>query len=172
MNEKENPMREILIDKVTVNIGVGSPGERLDNAKELLKRLTNRVPVETLARRREPAFKIRPGMPIGVKVTLRGKDASDFIEKTLAAKKRTLNAKSFDKSGNISFGIAEYIDFPGAKYDPSIGMYGFDVCVTLKRRGKRVAERKLRTAKIGKSHRITKEEAIEFFKSKFNAKIE
>jgi len=172
MSEKENPMREILIDKVTVNIGVGSPGEKLDNAKELLRRLTNHVPVETLARRREPAFKIRPGMPIGVKVTLRGKEAGDFIEKALAAKKRILSAKNFDKFGNVSFGIAEYIDFPGAKYDPSMGMYGFDVCVTLKRRGRRVAERKLKIAKIGKSHRITKEEAIEFLKSKFNAKIE
>jgi len=166
-----NPMREIVIDKVTVNIGVGSPGERLDNAKELLRRLTNRTPVETLARRREPAFKIRPGMPIGVKVTLRGKEASDFLEKALAAKKRTLSEKSFDREGNFSFGIAEYIDFPGVKYDPSMGMYGFDVCVTLKRRGRRVAERKLRSSKIGKAHRITKEEAADFVKNKFNAKI-
>lgn len=167
-----NPMREILIDKVTVNIGVGSPGERLDNAKELLKRLTGRTPVETLARRREPAFKIRPGMPIGVKVTLRGKSAYEFLEKALAAKKKTLSQKSFDRGGNFSFGIAEYIDFPGAKYDPTIGMYGFDVCVTLKRRGFRISERKLKKAKIGAKHRIKKEEAIEFVKSKFNAKVE
>ncbi len=168
----DNPMREILIEKVTVNIGVGSPGERLDNAKELLNRLTERKPVETLARRREPAFKIRPGMPIGVKVTLRGKDASDFLEKALAAKKRVLSEKNFDRSGNFSFGIAEYIDFPGAKYDPSIAMYGFDVCVTLKRRGRRVAARKLRSTKIGKAHFITKDEAISFVKTRFNAKIE
>ncbi|MEM3422423.1 MAG: 50S ribosomal protein L5 [Candidatus Bilamarchaeaceae archaeon] len=167
-----NPMREILIEKVTVNIGVGSPGERLDNAKELLKRLTGMTPVETLARRREPAFKIRRGMPIGIKVTLRGKSAQDFLEKALSAKKKILREKSFNDGGNFSFGIAEYIDFPGAKYDPAIGMYGFDVCVTLKRRGARVAYRKLKKSVIGKKHRITKEEAIDFVKSKFNVKIE
>ncbi len=167
-----NPMREISIEKVTVNIGVGSPGERLDNAKELLRRLTERTPVETMARRREPAFKIRPGMPIGVKVTLRGKEAGAFLEKALAARKRVLSEKNFDKEGNFSFGIAEYIDFPGAKYDPSMGMYGFDVCVTLKRRGRRVAVRKLRNAKVGKAHRITKDEAIGFVKSAFNARVE
>jgi len=167
-----NKMREILVDKVTVNIGVGSPGEGLDNAKELLRRLTGKNPIETNAKKREPAFKLRRGMAIGTKVTLRGKDAQDFVEKALAAKKRIISEKNFDNRGNLSFGVAEYIDFPGAKYDPAIGMYGFDVCVTLKRRGWRVGRRRLKTSRVGKAHLIAKEEALEFVKQKFDAKVE
>lgn len=167
-----NPMREVLIDKVTANIGVGAPGDRLENAKDLLGRLTGKTPVVTTARRREPAFKIRQGMEIGVKVTMRGKSAYEFVEKALAARKKMLSLRNFDKRGNFAFGVAEYIDFPGAKYDPAIGMYGFDICVTLRRRGWRVSRRRLGTAKIGNSHLITKDEAVEFAKSKFGAKFE
>ncbi len=168
-----NGMKEILIEKVTVNMGVGSPGERMDNAKELLTRLAGgQVVVETTAKRREPAFHLRKGLPIGVKVTLRKSAAADFLKKALAAKKNTLRDRNFDSTGNFSFGVAEYIDFPGAKYDPSIGMFGFDVCVTLKRRGKRVRLRKLRKSKVGRSHRITKQEAIEFAKKEFGVKFE
>ena len=169
MSEK---MREIIVDKVTVNIGVGAPGERLDYAKELLSRLTGKTPIETLAKKRNPVFKLRVGLPIGTKVTLRKNDAHTFIEKAFVANKRLLHSGNFDKHGNFSFGVKEYIDFPGAKYDPKIGMFGFDVCVTLKRRGKRVQERRLRSSKIGKKHRITKEEAIGFAKSSLKAKVE
>jgi len=167
-----NKMREILVDKVTVNIGVGSPGEGLDNAKELLRRLTEKEPIETTAKKREPAFKLRRGLAIGTKVTLRGKDAEDFVDKALTAKKKMIKETNFDDRGNVSFGVAEYIDFPGAKYDPAIGMYGFDVCITLKRRGLRVARRRIKKAKIGKAHIITKDEAVGFMKEKFGAEVE
>jgi len=166
-------MREILIEKVTVNIGVGSPGERLEHAKGLISKLSGgRKPVETQAKRREPVFKLRKGLPIGTKVTLRGADAKAFVEKALTARRRTLKESNFDKQGNFSFGVPEYIDFPGAKYDPAIGMFGFDVCVSLTRKGRRVAMRKIRPAKVGKNQRITKEEAVEFVKSAFNVKLE
>ncbi len=165
-------MREILIEKVTVNIGTGQPGERLDNAKALIERLTGRKAIETNAKRREPAFKLRKGLEIGTKITLRGKEAEGFLEKALAAKRKVLNGRNFDRSGNFSFGVAEYIDFPGAKYDPGIEMYGFDVCVTLKRPGKRVSVRRIRKSKVGKKHLISKDEAVEFMKTRFGVKIE
>lgn len=169
----DNPMRKISVEKVTVNIGTGQPGEILDNAKLLLERLTDgEKPIETAAKRREPAFKLRKGMPIGTSVVLRGKKARDFLEKAFAAKRKTIKARNFDKEGNFAFGIAEYIDFPGAKYDPAMEMYGFDICVTLKRPGKRVTKRRYKKAKIGKKHRITKDEAMEFAKSEFGIKIE
>jgi large subunit ribosomal protein L5 len=168
----DNKMQEILIDKVTVNIGVGSPGERLDFAKELIKRLTARTPVETLAKRREPVFKLRKGLPIGAKVTLRNAVAREFLEKALSARRRTLSSHNFDKTGNFAFGVAEYIDFPGAKYDPAMGMFGFDVAVTLARRGRRVAYRKIMPAVIGAKHRITKEQAMDFARSVLNVKVE
>ena len=169
----ENPMREILIEKVTANIGTGQPGDVLDNAKGLLEKLCEgRRAVETNAKKREPAFKLRKGLAIGVMITLRGKPANDFLEKALAAKRKVLMARNFDREGNFSFGIAEYIDFPGAKYDPAIGMYGFDICVTLKRRGRRITKRRNRKSKVGKKHRITKDEAMEFAKARYSVKIE
>jgi len=165
-------MREILIDKVTVNIGVGTGGEALENAEKLLSELTGVKPVRTLAKKRNPVFKLRPGMEIGVKATLRKGKAEEFLKKAFASKKNTIPASAFDNMGNFSIGVKEYIDFPGAKYNPKIGMFGFDVCVTLRRRGYRVSRRKIAKSKIGKKHRITKEEAMEFVKNKFGVTIE
>ena len=168
----ENKMKELLIDKVTVNIGIGSSGDRLEYAKELLEKLTGMTPIETTAKKRNPVFKLRVGMPIGTKITLRGKKAKEFVDKALTARKRMISARCFDRSGNFAFGVPEYIDFPGAKYDPKIGMMGFDICVTLKRRGKRIELRRIGKSKIGKSHKISKNDAMEFAKTALNAKLE
>lgn len=166
-------MREIFIEKITVNIGVGEPGETLDHARELLGRLAGgRTTVETRAKRREPAFKLRKDLPIGTKVTLRGDEAKAFLEKALLAKRKTLKTTNFDRQGNFSFGVHEYIDFPGVKYDPSMPMFGFDVCVSLTRKGRRVTLRKLRPGRIGKGHRISKEEAMEYATASFGVKFE
>jgi len=168
-----NNMRGILIEKVTVNIGVGAPGDKLEQAKGLLERLADgRKPVETHARRRDPVFKLRKGMPIGTKVTLRGEAAKSFLDKALIAKRRVLRESNFDMQGNFAFGIHEYIDFPGAKYDPEIAMFGFDICVSLSRKGRRVSHRKLRPGDVGKSHRITRDEAMDFAKNALNVKVE
>jgi len=165
-------MKEILIDKVTVNIGVGTGGEALENAEKLLTELTGAKPVRTLARKRNPVFKLRPGMEIGVKVTLRKNKAEEFLRKAFASRKNTIPESAFDDMGNFSLGVKEYIDFPGAKYNPKIGMFGFDVCVTLKRRGYRVSRRKIGKSRVGKAHRIKKQEAIEFVKNRFGVKVE
>jgi large subunit ribosomal protein L5 len=168
-----NKMREILIEKVTVNIGVGAPGEKLEQAKGLLGRLADgRTPVETHARRRDPVFKLRKGMPIGTKVTLRGDAAKSFLEKALSAKRRVLRESNFDNQGNFAFGVHEYIDFPGAKYDPDIAMFGFDICVSLSRRGRRVSARRLRSKPVGRAHRISRDEAMEFAKNTLSVKVE
>jgi large subunit ribosomal protein L5 len=167
-----NPMKEIKVDKVTVNIGVGSPGEKLDGVKGFMEKLTGTTFVETKARKRNPVFKLRVGLPIGVKTTLRGAKAADFLNRALDSRKRKLSVKNFDRRGNFAFGVKEYIDFPGAKYDPKVGVFGFDVCVTLRRAGKRVEERMRRPGKISKSHFIKKDEAIEFAKQKLSAKFE
>ena len=169
----DNPMRQIIIEKVTVNIGVGAPGDKLEQAKSLLSRLTeDRTPVETHARRRDPVFKLRKGLPIGTKVTLRGPGAKTFLDKALVAKRRLLKSSNFDRQGNFAFGVHEYIDFPGAKYDPEIAMFGFDICVSLTRKGRRVSLRKLRSASMGKAHRVTRDEAMEFAKSSLNVRVE
>ena len=81
-----------------------------------------------------------------------------------------ISSRKFNENG-FSFGINEYINIPEVKYDPKIGIIGLNVSVTLKRPGFRVKKRKLAPAKISSSHRITKENAIEFVE-KLGAKVE
>ncbi|MFA5382717.1 MAG: 50S ribosomal protein L5 [Candidatus Micrarchaeia archaeon] len=164
-------MKEILVEKVTLNIGAGEGGQKLENAKILLERISGRKAIKTLSQTRNPVFHIKKGDPIGVKVTLRGETALDILKKSLKASESRLSKKSIDKFGNFAFGVKEYIDYPGLKYDPSIGIIGFDVCVTLKRKGERVAKRRIKKTKIGKKHKITKEESMNFIKNKFEIEI-
>ena len=167
-----NPMHEIRIEKVTVNIGAGSDREQLERAVELLQKITGKKPVRTKARKRIPTFGIRKGLEIGAKVTLRGQAAREFLDLCLRGKRHKLSPRAFDKTGNFSIGIKEYIELPGVKYDPKLGLMGMDVAVTLSRPGKRVAKRRRARSKIGKKHRITKEEAMEFAEKVLNVKLE
>jgi large subunit ribosomal protein L5 len=171
MSDNSNVMREVLLDKVTVNIGVGEAGERLLKAKKILELLTHQKPVSTRARRTNRDFGIRPGMEIGCKVTLRKEAAEDFLRRAFWTRNNKIAVYSFDPEGNFSFGIPDYTDFEGVKYDPEIGIFGMDVTVTLKRRGKRVSQRRRLTGKIPAHHRVTKEEGIEFVKTKFGVEV-
>lgn len=168
-----NPMREIMLDKVTLNIGVGETGEKVERAKTILNRISGSKVVVTKAKKRIPTWGLRPGLGIGVKTTLRGEKAKELLKRLFDAIDNKIKASQFDKEGNLSFGIKEYIHIPGVKYDPSLGIFGLDVCVTLKRRGGWRTKRKAyRRARIGNTHRITKEEAIEFFKKEFGVNVE
>ena len=163
-------MRETRIHKVVINIGVGG-GERLPKAETLLKRITGRKPVRTKAKVTEPAFSIRKKQQIGIKVTLRGRDAEKFLGDALVAINKNLKESCFDSQGNFSFGIRESIDLPGLKYDPEIGIFGFDVSVELERRGYRVKRRTVRKSKIGKSHLLTKQDGINFARDELGVNI-
>jgi len=161
----------IRLGKVTVNIGVGTAGEPLEKAEKLLEKISGQKPVRTTSRKRIPAWGIRKKQSIGVKVTLRGKKALDFVNQVIEAKERTLRPKQFDENGNFAFGVSEYIDVPGVKYAPEIGIYGFDVCVTLEKNGYRINKRKRRKAKVPRSHKLTKEEAIDWVQKNLNIKV-
>lgn len=167
-----NLMKEVIVDKVTLNIGVGKAGQELENAKMLLERLSGAKAVPTHAKVRNPVFRIKKGDIIGTKTTLRGPNAIEFVKKAMKVKAFTLPSRSFDKEGNFSFGVPEYIEFPGAKYDAQIGMLGFDVCVTLRRRGFRVGKRRRAKARINPSHRLKKDDGVEFAKSVLGIKVE
>ncbi len=166
-----NQMRTPSIDKITVHIGTGESGERLTNAEKLLGTIVKQKTVRAMAKKTVPAFSIKKKEPIGCKVTLRGGKAEDFLKTALKITENKLNASQFDNDGNFSFGIEEHTDFPGMKYDPSIGIYGMDVSVALKRPGYRINKRKTEKHKIPHSHRLTKDDAISFVKSKYGAEV-
>jgi large subunit ribosomal protein L5 len=167
-----NVMETPRIGKVTVNIGVGESGERLGKAEKLLAKLTAKKPVRTVSKHKIPTWNIRKGEPIGCKVTLRGKDAVEMIKRTVYAKDGALAPGSFDKSGNVSYGIQEYIDIQGLKYDPEIGIFGLNVNISLERPGYRVQRRARKTAKVPADAKVSRDAAVEFMKNNFGVKIE
>ncbi len=169
---QENKMREILLEKITLNIGVGSPGENLERAVKLLSTLSQAKPVITRTKKRIPTWGLRPGLEIATKVTLRGEQAKALLKRLLAAVDQKIAARKFDSTGNFSFGIHEYLLIPEIKYDPEVGIIGLEIAVTLKRRGYRIARRALRPCSIPRRHRITKEEAIDYMKKQFGVIVE
>jgi len=166
----ENSMRKIVIEKVTLNMGAGEPGERLENSKKILETITGKKIVVTKTHKRT-TFGGAPKRPIGAKVTLRGRDAKEILVKMLQAIENKLKPGCFDTSGNFSFGVAEYINIPGIKYDPDVGMLGMDVCVTLQRPGYRVRKRRIRPSRVGKNHLIKTEDAIKFAEEELGVKV-
>jgi large subunit ribosomal protein L5 len=159
-----NTMKQISLEKVVINIGVGKSGEPLERAKNGLEELTSRKPTQCGAKNNVRDFGIHKGEPIGAKVTLRNTYALEFAKRIIQAKNNQLRKSSFDNYGNISIGISEHIDIPGAKYNPDIGIFGMNVCISLSRPGYRILN-KSNPRKLGKNHRISKDEAIEFFKN-------
>ena len=166
---KENPMKKIRIEKVTLNIGVGESGEKLEKAKRLLETLTEKTIILTKTKKRN-TFGVQKGRPIGAKVTLRGENAINFLKKIFETKDKKISEKCFDNNGNFSIGIHEHIDMPGVRYDPKIGIFGMDICVTLERPGFRIKKRKI-SKPIGKNHRISKEDSINYIKKNFEIEV-
>lgn len=166
-----NQMKNIKIEKVTLNIGAGKDQSKLENAMVLLKNISHSKPVKTITNKRIQEWGLRKGLPIGCKVTLRKIKAKDLIKRLIDAKDKRLLLSQFDNNGNISFGIAEYIDIEGVNYDPKIGIMGLQVCITLERAGYRIRKRRLLKRKIPTKHKITKDEAIEFMKNEFNVAV-
>ncbi len=166
-----NTMRIPSIEKVTVHICTGESGERLSNAEKLLEVIVKQKPVRSIAKKTLPSFSIKKKEPIGCKVTLRGNNARNFLKTALNIIDNKLTAAQFDENGNFSFGIEEHTDFPGMKYDPSIGIYGMDINVALKRAGYRIRSRKIEKHKISENHRVKKDDAISFIKEKFSVEV-
>ena len=171
-SKKLNVMVQPVIRKVTFNIGVGEGGEKLEKAVTLLKRITDASIVKTKTMKRIPAFGVRPRLLVGAKVNVRGRKAEELLKKAFIAVGNKLKAANFDETGNFSFGIKDYGDLPGMKYDPHLGMFGMDVCVNLGRKGYRVKYRKVKASKVGAKHLLTKKEAMEFISKKFGVEIE
>jgi len=164
---KKYPMRKPRIEKVVVNFGVGASGEKLVKATKVLENLTGQKPVQCKSKRTIRDWGIRKGEPISCKVTLRGEKAYEFLRKAFEVVDMRLKLKSLDKNGNFAFGIKEHIEIPGVRYDPQLGIFGMDVCVSMERPGFRVKRRRKQRRRIPRAHRMTKEETIVFMQEEF-----
>ena len=168
--QTENMMKKISLNKVVLNMGIGQSGERIETAKAALMQITEGKVNSRHAKKAQRDWGVRKGEPIGVAITVRGENAILLLKKLLEAKDNMIKEKSFDNEGNFSFGISEHIDIPGVKYDHKIGILGLDAAISLMRPGFSIKLRSKHKAKIGKGHRITKQNAIQFMIKEFGVK--
>jgi large subunit ribosomal protein L5 len=134
----ENPMQAPRLEKIVVNMGVGEAvqdSKKAEAAANDLSAITGQHPVITRAKRSIATFKLRKGMPIGCKVTLRGQRMYEFLDRliTVALPRvrdfRGISGKSFDGRGNFALGLKEQIVFPEIDYDRVDAVRGMDVVV-------------------------------------------
>jgi len=165
-----NPMRELRIAKMVLNVCVGESGDRLVKASKVVEQLTGQVPTMSRARITIRSFGIRRNEKIACSTTIRGDKAEELLERGLKVKEYELFHQNFSKGGNFGFGINEHIDL-GIKYDPSTGIFGMDFYIVMERPGMRVTKRKIRSRRISKGHRVTKREAMVWFQKKYDGVI-
>jgi large subunit ribosomal protein L5 len=134
-----NPMQVPKITKITVNMGVGeavADKKAMDGAVSDLTALTGQKPVVTKSRKAIAAFKLRQGVPVGARVTLRGARMYEFLDRLINVAMprirdfRGVSARSFDGRGNYTFGVKEQIIFPEIAYDQVDAIRGMDITIT------------------------------------------
>lgn len=134
-----NPMQVPKITKISVNMGVGeavADKKAMDGAVSDLTALTGQKPVVTKARKAIAAFKLRAGVPVGARVTLRGARMYEFLDRLINVAMprirdfRGVSARSFDGRGNYTFGVKEQIIFPEIAYDQVDAIRGMDITIT------------------------------------------
>ena len=135
----ENPMQVPKITKITLNMGVGeavADKKVLEKARDDMEKIAGQKALIRPARKSVAAFKIRDGMPVGCKVTLRRERMYEFLDRlvNIAIPRirdfRGLNPKSFDRQGNYSMGVTEQIIFPEINYDEIDAIRGMDITIT------------------------------------------
>ena len=135
----DNTMQVPKITKITVNMGVGeavADKKIMDNAVGDLTKITGQKPLVTRARKSVASFKVRDDLPIGAKVTLRGKRMYEFLDRLVSIAMprirdfRGVSARSFDGRGNYNFGVKEQIIFPEIAYDQIDAIRGMDITIT------------------------------------------
>ena len=135
----DNVMAVPKLTKITLNMGLGDSARDkkvIDNAVEEMGLITGQQPVVTYARKSIAGFKLREGMPLGVKVTLRGRTMYEFLDRLIHVASprirdfRGLSPKSFDGRGNYSLGVREQIIFPEIDFDKVDQVRGMDITIT------------------------------------------
>ena len=135
----QNPLEVPKITKIVLNMGIGenvSDSKKINSAVDSLELISGQKPVKTIAKKAIAGFKLREGLPVGVKVTLRKKIMYEFIDRLInialprVRDFRGLNNKSFDGNGNYAFGIKEHIIFPEINYESVTDIWGMDVVIS------------------------------------------
>jgi large subunit ribosomal protein L5 len=135
----ENTMQVPKITRITVNMGVGeavADKKAMDGAVGDLTAITGQKPLVTKSRQSIASFKLRAGVPVGAKVTLRGARMYEFLDRLISVAMprirdfRGVSARSFDGRGNYSFGVKEQIIFPEIAYDKIDAIRGMDITIT------------------------------------------
>ena len=136
--EYKSVMQAPKVDKIVINMGVGEAVQNtksLDSAVEELQTISGQKPVITKAKKSIAGFRLREGMPIGCKVTLRGERMYDFLDKLIAISLprvrdfRGVSNKSFDGRGNYTLGVKEQLIFPEIDYDKVNKVRGMDIVI-------------------------------------------
>ncbi len=172
MNKMEikNIMREIEIEKMVLNCG--GIEDKFEKSLKLLEMITKRKVNVRKSHRRIPTFNINPGKKSGCRVTIREKnEIISLLKRFFAAVDNKISKKKIMEN-HFSFGIKEYIEVPGLEYNRDIGILGFEVDVSFKRKGKRVKLRKIKKGKYPKKQAVTREEITEFLKKNFKVEVE
>ncbi len=164
----QNPMRQARIEKVILSCG--ATGDNLTKAKKLLDMISQRKSQVIASQKRIPDFGVRPGLEVGTRVTLRGKDAVNLLRRLLGAVDNTVKNKQISEN-HFSFGIHEYIEIPGTEYQRDIGIRGLNVTIVFSRKGTRVANKKAKSAKLPRKQNVTKEEIIKYMEDNFKTKF-
>jgi large subunit ribosomal protein L5 len=134
----KNPMQVPKVEKVVLNMGLGEAvgnAKVVDSAVAEMTAIAGQRPVVTRAKKSEAAFKLRAGMPIGCKVTLRGESMYEFLDRLLSVALprirdfRGVPTRSFDGRGNYALGIREQLIFPEIRYDKVEMTRGMDICI-------------------------------------------
>lgn len=134
----DNPMEVPRLEKIVINMGVGEAAQDpkvLDEATEVLRAITGQQPIVRRARKSIAGFKIRAGMPVGLKVTLRGDRMYEFLDRLISIALprvrdfRGLSPKQFDGRGNYTFGVKDQLIFPEVDVDKVQRQLGMDITI-------------------------------------------
>ncbi len=132
----KNPMQVPRVERIVLNVGMGEAVQNvklLESAAAELEQITGQKPVLTKAKKAIAGFKLREGVPIGVKVTLRGTQMHEFMDRLVAVALprirdfRGISPKAFDGRGNYTLGLKEQLTFPEIKYDDIASIHGMDI---------------------------------------------
>jgi len=163
-----NVMQKPQIAKVVVNMSIGKSGEVLQKAIKVFQQLTDQRPCMRKAKKTIRDWGITKGTPIACVGTLRGENAVNFLKKAFDTVRNRLPKSSFDSNGNFSFGIREHIEIPGVRYDPTLGIFGMDICVTMEKPGYHVKKRRILKSKVGRRQMLNREESMAYIKEVFS----